>query len=81
MLAGCYRKFIPPFSKIAKLLTDLLKEDRKWQWGAEQLESFRLLQTALTEEPVLQYPDFTELFVLTTDASGFAIGAILSQET
>jgi len=37
------------------------------------------LQTALTQEPVLQYPDVTEPFVLTTDASGFAVGAILSQ--
>ena len=78
-LAGYYRKFIPQFSKIAKPLNDLLKKNHKWQWGTEQIESFRLLQTALTQEPVLQYPDFTKPFVLTTYASGFAIGAILSQ--
>jgi len=42
-------------------------------------DSFQYLQAALTREPVLQYPDFTKPFVLTTDASGFAVGAILSQ--
>jgi len=31
------------------------------------------------QEPILQYPDFTKPFLLTTDASGTAIGAILSQ--
>jgi len=29
--------------------------------------------------PVLKYPDFTEEFIVTTDASAFAIGAVLSQ--
>ena len=37
------------------------------------------MQAALLREPVLQYPDYTKPFVLTTDTSGFAVGAILSQ--
>ena len=78
-LAGYYRKFIQQFNKMAKPLNDLLKKGNAWQWEQEQIESFHLLQTALTQEPVLQYPDFTKSFILTTDASGFAIGAILSQ--
>ena len=80
-LAGYYRKFIPQFSKIAKPLNDLLKKNQKWQWGTEHIESFHLLQAALTHEPVLQYPDFTKPFVVNTDVSGYAVGAILSQET
>jgi hypothetical protein len=78
-LAGYYHKFIPQFSKIAKPLNDLLKKNQKWQWGAEQIESFCLLQMALTHKPVLQFPDFTQPFIVTTDPSGLAVGAILSQ--
>ena len=33
----------------------------------------------MCEEPLLQRPDFSQPFVLTTDASGYAIEGILSQ--
>jgi hypothetical protein len=78
-IAGYYRKFIPQFGNIAKPLNDLLKKEQHWQWEQDHIDSFHLLQTVLTQEPVLQYPDSTKPFVLTTDASGFAVGAILSQ--
>jgi hypothetical protein len=67
------------FSKIAKLLNDLLKKGQPWQWEQKQRDSFYQLQKSLTQELVLQYPDFTKPFIVTTDASGFAVGAILSQ--
>src|SRR5436190_152070 len=38
-----------------------------------------MLKQKLCEEPVLQYPDFSRPFILTTDASGIAVGGILSQ--
>lgn len=31
------------------------------------------------KKPILQYLNFNEPFILTTDASGYAIGGILSQ--
>lgn len=38
-----------------------------------------LLRDALCAKPILQFPDFTKPFVVTTDASGYAIGGVLSQ--
>ncbi|XP_050462030.1 uncharacterized protein LOC126857007 [Cataglyphis hispanica] len=77
-LAGYYRRFIPQFSKTAKPLTDLLKKNNTFNWQQRQTEAFNILRNALCSEPVLQYPDFTKPFVLTTDASGYAIGGVLN---
>ena len=78
-LAGYYRKFIKEFSKIAKPLTKLTKKTEKFAWAAEQQIAFNTLKEKLTTAPVLQYPDFTKEFNVTTDASDYAIGAVLSQ--
>jgi len=37
------------------------------------------LKIKLTSAHVLKYPDFNEEFLVTTDASDYAIGAVLSQ--
>lgn len=37
------------------------------------------LQRCLTSAPILCYPDTTKTFILDTDASGFGMGAVLSQ--
>jgi len=77
--AGYYRRFIENFSKIAKLLSDLTKQSVTFEWKQEQQEAFDKLRNILCAEPILQYPNFNEPFVITTDASGYAIRAILSQ--
>jgi len=78
-LTGCYRRFIPNFSKIAKPLTELLKKNVPYTWNDKTKTAFVTLKSLLTTEPLLQYPDFTRPFVLTTDTSNDAIEAILSQ--
>ncbi|CAK9834632.1 Retrovirus-related Pol polyprotein from transposon 17.6 [Anthophora retusa] len=78
-LAGYYRRFIPKFSHIAKPLTSLLKKDAKFEWNREQEKAFTNLRDMLCTEPILQYPDFAKPFIVTTDASGYAVGAVLSQ--
>ena len=39
----------------------------------DYVESFENLKTLITSEPIIKFPDFTKKFVLTTDASKYAI--------
>ena len=57
----------------------LFKQSNAFEWKKEQQEAFTKLREALCSEPILQYPNFNEPFITTTDASGYAIGAFLSQ--
>lgn len=77
--ANFYRRFIQDFAKHAKPLTLLTKKDQPWVWGEEQEHAFNSLKQAFTSAPVLQIPDDENPFRLETDASDFAIGAVLSQ--
>ena len=56
-----------------------MKKYVKFGWSEKQQEAFELLNERLCEESLLQRPDFSQPFISTTDASGFAIGGILSQ--
>lgn len=78
-LVGYYRRFIKDFSKIARPLTKLLRKDQEFIWSEGQQTAFEFFKNALISKPILQFPDFTKEFILTTDASQYAIGAILSQ--
>lgn len=78
-LLGYYRKFIQDFSKLTKPFTECLKKGRKIILNDKYLKTFEICKNLLMNDPILQYPDFTKQFNLTTDASDFAIGAVLSQ--
>ena len=79
-LANYYRKMVPNFSDIASPLTRLTKKKAKFAWGQLQEEAFVKLKQCLTEPPILAFPlEQGGSFVLDCDASGFAIGAVLSQ--
>ncbi|TPX38827.1 hypothetical protein SeLEV6574_g07598 [Synchytrium endobioticum] len=74
-----YRKFIKDFSKIALPLTRLTRDDQPYVWSDECQRSFSLLKSLVTESPVLRIPDPNQPFVIDTDASDFALGAVLYQ--
>lgn len=81
-LLGYYRKFIPDFASITKPMTHCLKKGSKIRPDdVNYINCFEKCKLLLTNDPILQYPDFTKDFILTTDASNYAIGAVLSQGT
>ncbi|GKA62461.1 putative reverse transcriptase domain-containing protein [Tanacetum coccineum] len=63
-LAGCYRRFIANFSRIAKPLTLLTKKDKKFEWGDEQEEAFQTLKDKLCDTLVLTLLDRRNGFVV-----------------
>ena len=79
-MASYYRCFVRDFSKRARLLTELTRQDIKFRWGEEEESAFEDLKKALTTEPVLTLPDFTKPFILMTDGSSTGLGAVLGQQ-
>ena len=65
---------------MAKPLTDLTRDKVVWRWGDAKTNSFKALKVAIPTAPILHLPDFDKQFVVTTDASDVAVGAILQQD-
>lgn len=78
-MANYYRKYIKNFAKIARPLHNLSCKNNPFIWSSNCQEAFEKLKTALSNSPVLIFPDFSETFYVTTDASEYAVGAVLSQ--
>ncbi|KAI3790948.1 hypothetical protein L2E82_04403 [Cichorium intybus] len=78
-LAGCYRRFIENFSKIAQPLTALTQKDRKFLWEEKQEEAFQILKNKLCNAPILAFPEGSENFVVFCDASHQGLGCVLMQ--
>jgi RNase H-like domain found in reverse transcriptase/Reverse transcriptase (RNA-dependent DNA polymerase)/Integrase zinc binding domain/Chromo (CHRromatin Organisation MOdifier) domain/gag-polyprotein putative aspartyl protease len=79
-LAGYYRRFVKDFSRIASGMSELLKKNESFIWTNEAEISFQQLKKAVTSAPILILPDDSLPFTVTTDSSGYAIGATLSQD-
>jgi hypothetical protein len=80
-LASFYMKFIINFSGICAPMMETVKKRHKYfHWIEEAEKSFKLLKENITGQPILVFPDFSKSFQVRCDASGFAIGAVLSQD-
>ena len=74
-----YRKFVKNFAEVAKPLYRLTSKRVKLTMEEEHEDAFQLLKTRLLQAPILALPNFRHPFVIDTDASETALGAVLSQ--
>lgn len=79
-LAGYYQTFVKNYSEICAPISELVKKDVPWVWGAEQVAAFERLKHAMSTAPVLALPNRNLPFIVKTDASGSAVGASLEQD-
>ena len=78
-MANYYRTYVPNFAAIVEPLTNLTRKHVPYVWSHECQVAYDELRNALISAPVLRLPDFNRPFVLTTDWSKLAVGAVLSQ--
>ena len=79
-LANYYCWFIEGFATVARLLHDLVKKDKKWEWTEKEERAFKELKERFTKEPVLAAPDIDKKMRMEVDASDYATGGVLSME-
>ena len=81
-MSGYFRSFIPNFNTIAAPLIKLLQDGVTFQFGSSEHLAFTQLKEKLLSSSFLAYFDTsTDVHtILTTDASGVGLGAMLSQK-
>ncbi|GAX76489.1 hypothetical protein CEUSTIGMA_g3934.t1 [Chlamydomonas eustigma] len=78
-LCNYFRKHVPQFSRIAAPLYHLTKNTVPWSFDSVYQNAFSQLKQALSNPPVLAYPNPDLPYELITDASLTRCGAVLTQ--
>lgn len=77
--ANFYRHFIKDFSRLAAPLQKLTHKNNRFEWSESTEKAFTSLKQAFTSAPILTYADPARPYIMETDASDYALGAVLSQ--
>ena len=77
--ANYYRLFIQDYANIAKPLNDLTKKGVSFKWTKETEEAFQDLKSRFKREPILATYDPDKHTRVEPDASGWAVGGVLTQ--
>ena len=78
--ANFYRRFIYHYSDIVVPLTQLTRKDVPFQFGEEARSAFNFLKDAFSSAPILTHWVPNRPIIVETDASDYALAAILSIE-
>jgi hypothetical protein len=77
-LMNYHRNFIKDYALLAAPLYELTGKN-PFHWQPVHQTAFEEIKKALTNAPVLGLPNKTDPFILDTDASDVAVGAVISQ--
>lgn len=79
-LESFYRKFMNNFSNICTPIVHTIKTEYKpFEWTKAVKRGFMLLKQKITKKLLFAFLEFQKLFEVKCDASGMAIGDVLSQ--
>ena len=84
-MAAYYRRFIKDFAHIVMPLRKIENVFKSNQqpiadlWGQNQMKAFNAIKAAMSEAPILTFPDFEKPFIVMPDCSNMAMGACLMQ--
>ena len=78
-LSVWYSKFIPNYASLVESMRDLLRKNTTFKWNDEAQESFDQVKNMVVNSPALKLFDPNKPTVVSTDASDYGFGAVLTQ--
>ena len=74
---GFYRQYIPNIGELTKKLMELIKKDVKFIWTEEHTVVLNKIKELFKNGSILIHLNFNKKFIVKTDASKYAIEAVL----
>ena len=76
-----FRSFIPNYSLMMRPLYHLTRKKNPFIWTDECQRAFNAIREAIINDVMLVHPDYSKPLVICSDASDYAVGYFLAQET